>query len=73
MPGVWEDGNGHIHFSIPEIHAHLGIPNSPREIADTLANLELYFAPVLEGVRKAGGTTIVRAEKPDHGDETAHN
>lgn len=28
-PGVWVDREGALHFSVPEILTHLGIPNTP--------------------------------------------
>jgi hypothetical protein len=59
-PGVWEDGNGHLHFSIPEIHDFLGLPSTPNEIEDTRANLRLYFAPLFEHAEKCGAKIIVR-------------
>lgn len=32
-PGVWLDREGHAHFSVPEILAHLGIADTPEDRA----------------------------------------
>lgn len=29
MPGIWEDMDGHHHFSIPELLASVGLPDTP--------------------------------------------
>jgi hypothetical protein len=30
-PGVWVDRRGGLHFSVPEILKHLGIPDTPKD------------------------------------------
>jgi hypothetical protein len=32
-PGVWDDGEGGLHFSVPEILAAFGWPNDPEHCA----------------------------------------
>ena len=45
-PGVWLDREGYVHFSVPEILAHLGLPDTPdtralvnRMAAETIAKV----------------------------------
>lgn len=38
-PGIWIDGNDNVHFAVPEILAHLNVPDTPenREIVAEIA------------------------------------
>jgi hypothetical protein len=55
-PGFWEDMNGHMHISAPEILAHLGLP-------DTAENRDLAMEMVKEVLRdKSPDTMVVRQE-----------
>jgi hypothetical protein len=38
-PGVWRDRAGYVHFSVPEILAHLGLPDTPatRDLVNRIA------------------------------------
>jgi len=52
-PGVWEDKSGELHFSLPEIMEHLGIPFKPknqektRQIFDELLRANVPDAEII--------------------------
>jgi hypothetical protein len=39
FPGCWIDGNGDAHFSIPEIHAIFGLPDTTEDRVETMQML----------------------------------
>lgn len=58
-PGVWVDRHGMMHFSVPEILQHFGLPDTPeqrehatRELGDLLAE----FAPDAQIIETDEGT-----------------
>jgi hypothetical protein len=52
MPGCWEDSEGNAHFSIPEIHAVLGIPDTDAEREDTARMMTAMLSRMLPSGRK---------------------
>jgi hypothetical protein len=47
-PGVWLDRQGYVHFSVPEILKHLGLPDTPehRDLVNrTAAEMIATLAP----------------------------
>lgn len=36
-PGIWEDGDGHLHFSVPELLAMVDLPDTPEHRARVVA------------------------------------
>jgi hypothetical protein len=58
-PGIWEDMEGGIHWSIPELLAMVGLPNTPE-------NEQHVRAMMVELVRKhAPEQIIIHRAKPD--------
>lgn len=58
-PGVWLDRQGDPHFSIPEILAHLGLPDTPadRQIAaKVIAELLAKHCPDARIIQQDEGT-----------------
>lgn len=47
FPGLWEDANGAMHFSIVEFHEAHGFPLTPDEIEETREMVMGMFAKVL--------------------------
>jgi hypothetical protein len=58
-PGVWEDMDGAIHFSLSEILEGLGIENTP----ENQAQLRASFHKVLSGL--VPNATFIDRFKPD--------
>ena len=58
-PGMWLDMDDQLHFSIPDILKHLGLPNTPE-------HFDALQTALLEMVRqqKRDATLIIRT-KPD--------
>lgn len=50
-PGIWLEANGDVHFSIPDLLALVGLP-------DTFENREAVVAIAEEVVREAGAALI---------------
>ncbi len=42
-PGIWEDAAGGVHIGAEEINAHLGVPNTPEEMEDTMRVMEQWL------------------------------
>jgi len=57
--GIWEDMNGHIHFSIPELLAHFDLPDTPAE-----RRAVTHIMRQLLREQRPGGQLIFR-ESPD--------
>lgn len=41
-PGVWEDANGNLHFSLPDILAFTGLPDTPdnqKKLAEMISTM----------------------------------
>jgi hypothetical protein len=55
-PGVWMDSKGYLHFSIPEILQHFGLPATPEHEAAVLRIMENLAA-------EHGSTTITQRMK----------
>jgi hypothetical protein len=43
-PGIWEDIEGNIHWSIPDLLAHVGLPNTKENRARAKETLERMIA-----------------------------
>lgn len=43
-PGIWEDVDGHVHFSIPELLQLVDLPDTPENQARVLAMAKDVFA-----------------------------
>jgi hypothetical protein len=61
-PGAWVDREGALHFSVPEILAHLHLPDTPEGRAEAMDMIEGLLREMVPST-----TTIVRQddEMPD--------
>lgn len=57
-PGIWEDKDGDIHWSIPELLALVDLP-------DTAENRQIVTEMLRNMLRKAGSPVIIDRAKPD--------
>lgn len=58
-PGIWEDMDGNVHFSLPELLAFF-------ELEDTPENRRIATENIRETIRKQNpDCTIVERDKPD--------
>jgi hypothetical protein len=58
-PGVWEDQEGGLHFSLPDILAHLGLADTPENQAMAEQVLRELLA------KDSPQTKIIKRETPE--------
>jgi hypothetical protein len=58
-PGVWEDQDGALHFSLPDILAHLGLADTPENQAMAEQVLRELLA------KDSPRTEIIKRETPE--------
>ena len=58
-PGIWEDMDGAVHFSLPEILAHMGVENTLKNQEQLREVVRVYL------LKHSPAAKVIDRHKPD--------